>query len=646
MKEHSSAYKRNKNYRLDDFFVAPKTLALGTRFETKQDSDNNAIQCLIQNQYPYVSIIETLQTQFKNEHFLKTFLKYNEKSGNGHECTDGTYTDFCCGSLYKSISIFREMNIQIQLFCDEFEVCNPLGSRATMHKVHAVYFIIRNMPNHSKLSNIFLVTVFNSDDIKCKETDFNNILAPIVDEMKVLESVGIEISSKMLESVGLKDIGSLVLKGTVVAWISDNLGANSSLGFVESFNSTYYCRICEMPKKNCQTECKENSKEIRTVEKYQKHIETIKNSVQVDFAETKGIKRYCILNDLKYFNIMINFATDTMHDISEGAIPFVLKNLFEHCINKKIFTKETLVNKAQFYNYGMKKNVVPSMIVLNKGCLNQTASQSMSLFLHIPFILFEYKDKIGKMWECITTLQKIVQILFSPNITKEDIQDLRKYVSQHLSFIQKHFNVKLLPKHHLMLHYAMIIELMGPLILLNVIRFEAKHQMFKQFVKKSQNFKDINHSIAIKHQKWMCQRTKSYKSEIDIKFGKKYSTIEVPTEVSDSQTSPIWQVKWLKKDNYTYKSGSVVLYENNLQEVKRLFVSDSECFLYCSTYKFVEKCHFSNSFKIKKNIPEKMIAIKLSSLRNYKLYKKVYLSGECYVIAEDLDVQKAFELLN
>lgn len=317
LKQYSTSFKRNKICQLNQFYVEPKTLALGTRFEMKRDSSNTAVPCLIQNTYQYCSILETLRAQFNNEDFLDTFINHNKHSGNGHDCIKDQYTDFCCGSVYKNQSIFRQMNIiQIQLFCDEFEVCNPLGSHASVHKIYGVYFLIRNMPNISKLSNIFLVALFNSDDIKSKETDFNDIWRPIVEELKVLESDGIDVAE------------NLNLKGTLIALVADNAGANSSLGFVESFNSNYYCRKCELVKAKCQITCKEVPTEIRTMKRYKKHLSVIEKSTKkiTDFSETKGIKRYCVLNDLKYFDIFNNFAPDSTHDIPEGTIHFALKH--------------------------------------------------------------------------------------------------------------------------------------------------------------------------------------------------------------------------------------------------------------------------------------------------------------------------------
>lgn len=197
LSEHNTTQKRNRFAKMDEFYVAPIEKALGTRFETEKNENGVEVPVLIQNTYSYVSILDTLRSLFKNEEFLKTFLDYNKNNGNGHQCKPGEYEDFCCGSIHKSHDIFRNTNIQLEIFVDDFETCNPIGSRATIHKMCGVYFRIRNMPNVSTLSSIFLIALFHSDDAKSKHTDFNDIWRVILAELKELQRIGVPISKTM-----------------------------------------------------------------------------------------------------------------------------------------------------------------------------------------------------------------------------------------------------------------------------------------------------------------------------------------------------------------------------------------------------------------------------------------------------------------
>ena len=56
---------------------------------------------------------------------------------NSHRAPDGVLGDYCDGELFASSSLFKEdpCALQIQLYYDELEICNPLGSKAKKHKL-------------------------------------------------------------------------------------------------------------------------------------------------------------------------------------------------------------------------------------------------------------------------------------------------------------------------------------------------------------------------------------------------------------------------------------------------------------------------------------------------------------------------------
>lgn len=76
--------------------------------------------------------------------------------------------------------------LKIQIYADEFDPCSALQSKSGVHKICGVYFSIRNMPIElqSKLTNINLVCLCNANDLKTEMTDTNNILWPILNDLK------------------------------------------------------------------------------------------------------------------------------------------------------------------------------------------------------------------------------------------------------------------------------------------------------------------------------------------------------------------------------------------------------------------------------------------------------------------------------
>lgn len=114
-----------------------------------------------------------------------------------------------------------------------------------------IYIRIRNIDPKfkTKLSNIHLIALVKSQDIKCN--GYDKILNKIVGELKFLETTGITLKN------------GVNLKAILVNFSSDNLGANTVLGFVESFSATYYCRMCELPIAMCQKAVEEDTSKMR-----------------------------------------------------------------------------------------------------------------------------------------------------------------------------------------------------------------------------------------------------------------------------------------------------------------------------------------------------------------------------------------------
>ena len=56
---------------------------------------------------------------------------------DNHQATDGKLHDYCDGTQYKSHLLFQTdpHALQIILHFDELELCNPLGTKSSLHKV-------------------------------------------------------------------------------------------------------------------------------------------------------------------------------------------------------------------------------------------------------------------------------------------------------------------------------------------------------------------------------------------------------------------------------------------------------------------------------------------------------------------------------
>lgn len=423
LSEHGSAHKRSKKLQQNELFVAPEEKAIGTHWEMCKVKDMNmAVPRLLQSKMHVTSITSRIESLFKQPEFKKMYFEYNSAE-NRHVCEPGRYRNFCCGSVYQSSPFFmtNPNALWLQLATDGFELVNALGSKATIHNMTPIYFTVKNVPPEfsSRRSNIYLTSLCRTDDIKTKDTDFNNLWELVVADISKLRENGITLED------------GIVVKGDIVFLGYDNLGANSCSGYVESFGATHFCRFCTASKKETEVMIVEDETKIRTIEEYDEHLNVIAESVKVNLKETKGLKRACALNQLRDFHILRNKSVDIMHDLNEGAIAKLLHYLFSYCISNRLFTEDWLKKRIQFHDFGFDRKNAPSVINLEKPNLNQNATQLLCLFRNIGFIFIDFQidEKLRNVWECVESLQTIVQIAYSTDIYEENLISMTKHTT-------------------------------------------------------------------------------------------------------------------------------------------------------------------------------------------------------------------------
>lgn len=274
LSDFSTTYKRDKQYISNPIYVAPVELGLGVRFNmTTASYSNVAVPRMIQCKSHYMPITSTIISLFRRKDFREAYIKYNESN----EQMDGIYKNYSSGNNFKSSELFSiyPNSLQIVLATDDFDVCNAVGSKNTLHKLCPVYLSIRNIPPQfsSKLDAISLVSLCYSDDLNTKYTDFNDIWRLIVSHISNIER-GI-------------DIGGEVIRGTLIYVTSDNLGINTAFQLVKNFSKTdYSCLFCTCSRTELQTIYNEDPSKLRTIEHYNKQIEMINDSTKVNFKET------------------------------------------------------------------------------------------------------------------------------------------------------------------------------------------------------------------------------------------------------------------------------------------------------------------------------------------------------------------------
>lgn len=111
----------------------------------------------------------------------------------GHQRGDHLIGDFCDAASYKNHPLFSQNHqaLQVMLYYDDLEVCNPIGSRAKIHKVgKETAFLLICYCMHNIHVGIFYYTLGNISPEFRSSTKMIQLLAVV--KHSVLKSYGID----------------------------------------------------------------------------------------------------------------------------------------------------------------------------------------------------------------------------------------------------------------------------------------------------------------------------------------------------------------------------------------------------------------------------------------------------------------------
>lgn len=626
--EFDSTYKRNKFVRRSKSYVKPISKAIGVRWDPNLRKN---IQCTFQ----YVPIIETLKSLFSQQEFRNLYFTYNNTRKESNEF----YESFCDGEVFKknAVLVSEPSTMQIQLYTDDVELCNPLQMHAGLHKTRLVFMQLKNLPPQylSRIENIYLVAICNTNDVR--ESGFQHVLELIVKELAILERDGI-------------DTGDCFLKGILTSFVFDNLGGNECFGFTKCFSKGNFCRICKIDKPSSETLTTENPSLLRTKEEYENFI--LKGVNNLIPKENAGYTQYCILNDLTHFHILSNVSVDIMHDVMEGTISILLYNLFQYCITHKFIKEDLLQKKITSFDYGcLNRRNNPYEINLKKTNLGLSASKTYCLMIFVPFILSDLKSQLSDVWICVSTMLQIMQIIFSRRIEGIQISRLQSMIDLHLRSMRKFLVDTLTPKQHILTHYPRAIQLMGPIIYLTTIRYESKNGLYANLAKRTKNFKNINFSLAHKTQELAAIAGFTYKDKIstgtpkslDIHIKRKnnngiYEKYRNIYEAQFENTSDLELVTFFYFNGVYYKQGLVILKNNMFYKIVEIVKKKNEYWFLSEQYKVKKFDTFFNSINVERCTETSPVLIYFKDLDVNNSYEIIVSQKEQYIPAETIEL--------
>lgn len=366
---------------------------------------------------------------------------------------------------------------------------------------------------------------------------------------------------------------------SLLAILGDNLGLNSVLGFSESFNSDFFCRICATPKIITRVEYNVSRFVERTAENYDLDCENCSH----------GIKEPCIWNELGSFHVTRNLSCDLMHDLLLGVLRYDLAFIINHLIKAKYLTLNLLNERIKFFKFSKvdSGNNIPQIKQehLKKNMIVISASEMMALTLYLGVLIGDLVPEYDSVWIFYTVTVQILENLLAESFSEASLVYLTSLIVEHHSLFLERFEETLRPKYHLLLlHYPKIIRLLGPPRYYWSMRYESFHRLLKISANSITCRKNLLKSLSVKQQLRFSARILSKKGLIlSSDHGPSFVLHENLTNVFPGVfTNNAKGINWISVNNFYFKIGLALQIpaENDMFGIIKYIVLDKNeiCF--------------------------------------------------------------------
>jgi hypothetical protein len=575
----NSEYKRFMYFQNRGSLIFPKEIPVGTREEYRRGTLTQS-RSVIQ----VVPINEVLQQILSMGTILQESLEYMASCRS----RERPLINVVQGSVWRNMEkkILKEdresIHLPIILYYDDFESNCPIGTHNVIQKMGGVYLSLPFLPKHyfSKLNSVLLLALFHSSD----RTALGNkrMFEKVIEDLNILSDNGI-----LLNVYGLPRR----VKFHVVCITGDNLGLNGILGFVESFNSMFSCRICSVDKNNMQSMLYEQPGLLRTEKSYS--VDLALN----DYSKT-GIKEQCVWFKLRHFDLFRNVAVDVLHDFMEGVCRYVMKFVCKYLIqDKKLIGFRTLEHRIVSFDYGPDNSSKPVNAITMQGStllLRTSASEMTTLVRYFGLIAGPFVPEADPVWELYILLRKLLARFLSHRVYVDSLGQLSEEIALLNDLYMQLSKQNLKPKFHLLVHYPHFFRAFGPLSNVWTFRFEAKHRVFKVAARATSNKLNISKTIALRNQLTLNQILIGGFTSKQCETGKLVgveSMVEIPPSIPRSFLDTHFSTSFVKMSGIHFSKGSIILLSidsnSDLPQfavVKNIFVPEkggTECFFFC-----------------------------------------------------------------
>ncbi|CAF3390963.1 unnamed protein product [Rotaria sp. Silwood2] len=445
----------------------------------------------------YIPMQSTIKQMLSNPYVLDILIKNFNQIINRNACDHNLMYDYRHASQAKQHPVLTNKpdSLLFHIYIDEIGLTNPIGAKKDTQKITMLYFQLNDLPDivRSKLKSIGLLAMCHSSYLS-NTSNRIKFFQPIVEDLNTLQTTGLYIPGFGTQ---------LNFAFTIVA--GDHLGLNDIGGFQKNFSNGQFCRHCHINYDQRLIPLSQVSYSDRTRDHHDSLVQQVINSN--NHVILQGVVDISPFSNLIGFHATTSLPNDLMHDFNEGLCSQILLAMIKEASTKRILSYGEVEDRLMSFEYGLndKSNKPPVLLKkhLNKGKIVGTASQKMCLFKLFPIVFHDIIDQLDTK-EIYICLREIISHVYASPFPKSWLPYLH-----HLTVRFQSLMVHLLPnfiisKVHFITHYAKQVEMYGPPIRYWCMRFESKHQIFKQLAVKSNNFKNILYTLSKRHQLRQC----------------------------------------------------------------------------------------------------------------------------------------------
>ena len=336
---------------------------------------------------------------------LTNYLQHSDVWASIHKSsiTGTKMRDYTDGLIWQSHALGHN-HLRLHLYTDEFEVCNPIGSRKNVHKVCAFYYSVGNveLKYRSQLKNIHLACLLK---YKCvRQYGYSMLIKDMIRDLKTLESDGIEV---------IVDQEHFTVNGSVVTVSGDNLSLHALGGFNPVFSSGRICRHCMVCYSNLRKVHSEEQCTMRNEQTHQYHVDSIVADARL--KPVYGVYAESPLSSLNYFSPVSCLPPDVMHDILEGVMTLSVELVLKTLVLERVLDMKTVTRCMQTFEYGCSDTTdrpepLPEDFVTKNKSVSGKAVEKWCLFRLLPLYIGNLVSEDYAVWKLYLLCRRICEM--------------------------------------------------------------------------------------------------------------------------------------------------------------------------------------------------------------------------------------------